>query len=260
MLGKKHTWKKPPSSYGETFPFGYDRIPAKEKAVRVHNHFDGVATRYDFMNSLLSLGIHHLWKRKAVKTLMLEPGATVLDICGGTGDLSILAAKTVGPAGRVCLYDINEKMIAAGKDKGSRTPGGNGITHVLGDAEHLAFPNQCFDAAMVGFGIRNLVHMEEGFKEMYRVLKNGGKMMCLEFSKPTPPFFRWLYDIYSFYIMPFLGKIIAGNRQAYLHLPESIRTFPLPDDLTRILEKIGFKNVSYRKLTNGIAVIHTGER
>ena len=258
MSQKKHIWKDHRLPSIEIAQFGYDRISAEEKGTRVLRHFDGVASQYDLMNSVLSLGIHHLWKRKAIKTLGLYPGAYVLDVCGGTGDLSILAARIVGPTGRVILYDINEKMISAGIDKMSRSREGNRITHVLGDAEHIAFPDQCFDATMVGFGIRNLVHMKEGFKEMYRVLKHGGKIMCLEFSKPTCVPFRWLYDMYSFYIMPFLGEIIVGNRQAYLHLPESIRTFPLPDELARMLENIGFKNVSYKKLTNGIAVIHTG--
>jgi demethylmenaquinone methyltransferase/2-methoxy-6-polyprenyl-1,4-benzoquinol methylase len=132
--------------------------------------------------------------------------------------------------------------------------------HVQGDAEQISFNDQCFDAAMVGFGIRNLTHMEKGFSEMYRVLKPGGKLMCLEFSKPISPLFRILYDFYSFYIMPFLGQLFVGSRQAYTYLPESIRMFALPHELTAMLEKIGFSQVRHRKLTNGIAVIHLGRK
>jgi len=258
MLDKKHIWQQRPLPSDEMAQFGYDRIPAKDKTQRVIRHFKGVAEKYDLMNSVLSLGIHHLWKRKAVAETGIFAGACVLDVCGGTGDLSILVAKNAGTTGRVILYDINEKMMTAGREKIHHLPEGNRITFVRGDAECIAFPDHCFDIAMVGFGIRNLVHMEKGFEEMYRVLKTGGKIMCLEFSKPVFAPFRWLYDWYSFHIMPFLGEIIVRDRQAYLHLTESIRTFPLPDELTLILERIGFKNVSYKRLTNGIAVIHTG--
>jgi demethylmenaquinone methyltransferase/2-methoxy-6-polyprenyl-1,4-benzoquinol methylase len=134
------------------------------------------------------------------------------------------------------------------------------ITYVQGNAELISFSGQRFDVALVGFGIRNLTHMEEGFREIHRVLKPGGKLMCLEFSKPTAPLFRWLYDMYSFYIMPCLGELIVGSKQAYNYLPESIRLFPSPEELSAILENTGFSQVTYRKLTNGIAVIHLGMR
>jgi demethylmenaquinone methyltransferase/2-methoxy-6-polyprenyl-1,4-benzoquinol methylase len=127
---------------------------------------------------------------------------------------------------------------------------------VQGDAECISFPGRHFDAAMVGFGIRNVTHMQKGFEEMYRALKPGGKLMCLEFSKPTWPVFRWLYDFYSFYIMPFIGELLVGSKKAYTHLPESIRMFPLPNELSNLLKKIGFSQITYRRLTNGIAVIH----
>jgi demethylmenaquinone methyltransferase/2-methoxy-6-polyprenyl-1,4-benzoquinol methylase len=149
-------------------------------------------------------------------------------------------------------------MIQRGRSKGSASSLRRAIDYVLGDAERMAFADTSFDAAMVGFGIRNLTHMERGFEEMYRVLKPGGKMMCLEFSRPTAPFFRWLYDVYSFTAMPLLGQILTGSRQAYTYLPESIRMFPGPDRLTEILEGVGFVDVVQRKLTNGIAMIHLG--
>ena len=236
--------------------FGFQRVPVEEKSGRVLNHFNSIAKHYDFMNTLLSFGIHHIWKRQAVRMINLAPGNVVLDVCGGTGDLAIQAAKSIGSEGRVIIYDINRAMMQAGQDKVANKDFESRIRYVQGDAESISFPESNFDAAMVGFGIRNVTNMLKGFGEMYRVLKPGGKMMCLEFSKPTFTPFRWLYDIYSFYIMPFLGELIAGSRTAYTHLPETIRMWPLPDELTGILRQIGFSDVSHRKLTNGIAVIH----
>ena len=236
--------------------FGYERISTAAKTNRVIQHFNSVARHYDFMNTLLSFGIHYAWKRTAVRMLKLVPGDQILDVCGGTGDLAILAAKAAGPAGRVVIYDINRAMIQAGMQKVIDTDIEDRLGYIQGNAECISFPDRHFDTAMVGFGIRNVTRMRKGFEEMYRVLKPGGKLMCLEFSKPTWPVFRWLYDFYSFYIMPFLGQLIASNRKAYTHLPESIRMFPLPDELAEILKKIGFSEVTYRSLTNGIAVIH----
>ena len=236
--------------------FGYERISAAVKTDRVLQHFNSVARHYDFMNTLLSFGIHYAWKRTAVRMLNLTPGNHILDVCGGTGDLAILAARAVGPDGRVVIYDINRAMIEAGMHKVINTDIEDRLGYIQGNAESISFPDCHFDSAMVGFGIRNVTRMKKGFEEMYRVLKPGGKLMCLEFSKPTWPVFRWLYDFYSFYMMPYLGQLIAGNRKAYTHLPESIRMFPLPDELSKLLENIGFSQVSYRSLTNGIAVIH----
>lgn len=248
-LAEKET--DPPQAF-----FGYEAVPEAEKERRVRRHFDSVARHYDFMNTLLSFGIHHLWKATAVRMMGLSPGSSVLDVCGGTGDLAILAADMIGPSGRVVIYDINRAMMLAGLHKTAPKKVEQRVGYVQGDAEFISFPEEKFDAAMVGFGIRNVTHIQNGFREMYRVLKPGGKMMCLEFSKPTFAPFRWLYDIYSFYIMPFLGELIAGSRTAYTHLPETIRMWPLPDELSKMLKGIGFSDVSHRKLTNGIAVIH----
>jgi len=236
--------------------FGFERIHAREKSERVLQHFNSVAHVYDFMNSLLSFGIHHAWKRASVRALGLRPGDRVLDVCGGTGDLAILAARQVGAGGRVVVYDINRAMIDAGLPKVRGGPLENRIRHVQGDAEQIALPDKSFEAAMVGFGIRNVTRMRQGFAEMHRVLKPGGRLMCLEFSRPVWPVFRWLYDAYSFYAMPFMGDLIAGSRKAYMHLPESIRMFPLPDELAEILRGVGFSRVEYRRFTNGIAVAH----
>ncbi|MFZ3048416.1 MAG: class I SAM-dependent methyltransferase [Desulfatirhabdiaceae bacterium] len=240
--------------------YGFLQVPEFEKVNYVRRHFNSVARHYDLMNTILSLGIHYLWKRISVGMMSLKPGDRVLDVCGGTGDLSILAGRMVGKAGQIILYDINREMILAGKTKSTHRNSRNRIAHVQGDIEALSFPDQCVDAAMVGFGIRNVTHMETGFMEIYRVLKPGGTFMCLEFSQPVWPVFRWLYDVYSFYIMPWLGDCITGSRKAYLHLPETIRLFPLPDQLSELIERIGFVDVRYRRLTNGIAVVHVARK
>ncbi len=240
----------------ETTFFGFQQVPRDRKADRVLQHFNSVAQHYDFMNTLLSFGIHHLWKRSSIRMLNLAAGDQVLDVCGGTGDLAILAARHLGPDGGVIVYDINRAMIQAGLHKVAHKNIEDRIQYVQGNAEIISFPDQRFEAAMVGFGIRNVTNVKKGFEEMYRVLKPGGRMMCLEFSKPTFLPFRNLYDFYSFYIMPFLGELMAGSRGAYTHLPESIRMFPMPDELSELLKEIGFSRINYKKLTNGIAVIH----
>jgi demethylmenaquinone methyltransferase / 2-methoxy-6-polyprenyl-1,4-benzoquinol methylase len=245
---------------GEGAFFGYRRIPAKEKARFVQRHFDSIASQYDFMNTLLSVGFHYLWKRAAIRALELRPGDRVIDVCGGTADLAIHAAKKVGPGGRVVLYDFNRAMIKAGKPKVVKAGVVDRIRDIQGDAERISVAAGGFDAAVVGFGIRNLTHMEQGLAEMFRVLKPGGKIMCLEFSIPPSRLFRWPYDIYSFHVMPRLGKIFTGSREAYIYLPESIRKFPLADELSAILREIGFIDVTYRRLTFGIAVIHIGKK
>jgi demethylmenaquinone methyltransferase/2-methoxy-6-polyprenyl-1,4-benzoquinol methylase len=164
----------------------------------------------------------------------------------------------VGPGGQVVVYDINRAMMEAGLPKVLNSTLAPRIRFLQGDAERLACPDACFDAAMVGFGIRNLTHPAAGFKEMHRVLKPGGRLMCLEFSQPVTPWFRWLYDFYSFQVMPAVGKIMVGSWQAYTYLPESIRMFSRPEELSATLYNLGFTRVRYRRLTNGIAVIHLG--
>lgn len=229
-----------------------------EQTEKIRQYFDAVAKRYDLMNSLLSFGIHHIWKRAAVGKLDLKPGDRVLDVCGGTGDLAVLASKGTRTEHSVTVYDMNRAMIDAGRFKKSDQRYRKRLQYIQGDAEIMPFADHTFDAAMVGFGIRNVVNMETGFKEMHRILKPGGRLMCLEFSTPDPAWFRRTYDFYSFRVIPLLGGIVTGSRQAYTHLPVSIRTFPLPDALSDILKYIGFKQVGYHKLTRGIAVIHVG--
>lgn len=238
--------------------FGYQPVPKAEKTEWVRRHFNSVAHHYDFMNTLLSFGIHYLWKVKAARALGAKPGDRVLDVCGGTGDLARLAARRTRKPHSVVIYDINRAMMQAGIPNIKQGPHADRIDHIQGNAETISFADNSFDAAMVGFGIRNVTEWVQGFREMHRVLKPGGCLMCLEFSKPVWPVFRWLYDFYSFYIMPLLGQAIAGSRKAYVHLPESIRMFPMPDELAKVLEEIGFEKVTYTHLTNGIAVIHRG--
>jgi demethylmenaquinone methyltransferase/2-methoxy-6-polyprenyl-1,4-benzoquinol methylase len=240
--------------------FGYRKVPADQKGKLVRRHFDTVAKRYDLMNTLLSFGIHHLWKRTAIRMSGVSPGDLVIDVCGGTGDLSILAAGAGAPSSRIILYDINRAMMEMGRPKVAGSGFEENITCVQGDAEHISFPDGIFDIAMVGFGIRNLTNMEIGLREMHRVLRPGGTLLCLEFSKPTSRMFRWLYDFYSFYIMPLLGGLIAGSIKAYTHLPESIRMFSLPSELSGMLEGIGFVEIQDRSLTNGIATLHLAKK
>jgi demethylmenaquinone methyltransferase/2-methoxy-6-polyprenyl-1,4-benzoquinol methylase len=240
--------------------FGIREFDEKKKADAVRVHFDRVAPKYDFMNSLLSFGIQHAWKRTAVRMLGVAGGDKVLDVCGGTGDLAMLAARRTGPSGQVTIYDINYEMIRAGRHKIDPFPKYGHIGYVQGDAEKIAFPDNSFDCAMVGFGIRNLTHLKQGFAEMVRVLKPGGRFLCLEFSRPSNPVFRGLYDFYSFNIMPALGQLLVGSAESYACLPETIRMFPLPDELGAILENVGLSNVRWKSLTNGIAVAHVGAK
>jgi len=240
--------------------FGLKTLTEEDKVDAVTAHFNRVAKKYDFMNSLLSFGIQHCWKRAAMRMLAPAPGHRVLDVCGGTGDLALLAASRVGPEGKVVIYDINRAMMEAGKKKVAKSRLSSRIVWVQGDAERIALPDNSFDAAMVGFGIRNLTHLEAGFREMHRILRPGGRLLCLEFSKPSNLLFRSLYDFYSFNIMPMLGHLIAGSAESYACLPETIRMFPLPDELSRILRSIGFGSVHYRGMTNRIAVSHIGTK
>ena len=236
--------------------FGSRRVSHQEKKSLVQGHFDTVAARYDLTNNLLSFGLQQVWKRKAVAWLGLKRGERVLDACGGTADLGLLAAGPVGPEGRIIIYDFNRAMLAVGRDKIEHAGMVATMSLVQGDVEQIALQDQTFDAALVGFGIRNLAAMEAGLQELHRVLKPGGRLLILEFSQPTNTWFRTLYDLYSFTVMPLVGKIMMGSWEAYTYLPESIRLFASPDELGAILERVGFSRVDYHRLSNGIAVMY----
>jgi demethylmenaquinone methyltransferase/2-methoxy-6-polyprenyl-1,4-benzoquinol methylase len=239
------------------FSFDHPRRP-EGKSRLVQRHFSTIAARYDLANDILSFGLQRQWKRLAVRLLAPKPGEVVLDVCGGTADLALLSAAAMGPSGRVLVYDFNREMLETGRGKVSRVSWGSRLAFIQGDAEAIALGDRSVDAAIVGFGIRNLTHLKRGFQEMHRVLKPGGRMVCLEFSQPPARWFRLLYDLYSHTAIPLVGRILAGSWEAYTYLTGSIREFPGPAELSTVIQKIGFTEVTHRPLTQGIAVIHRG--
>lgn len=230
-----------------------------EKERRVQHMFSAVARWYDLNNTVLSLGRHHVWKRKAVAETRVGPGARVIDLCAGTADIALLLARLVAPHGQVVALDLNPDMLRIGRAKIQRAGLESVVSCVLGNMEALEFPDNTFDAATVGFGIRNTAHMEQALSEMCRVLRPGGRGVCLEFSHPTSPWFRVLYDWYSFALLPRIGRWIAGDVTGiYEYLPTSIRHFPDQETLCTLFRKAGFREVYYRNLTGGIVAIHVG--
>ena len=238
--------------------FGFHRVAAQDKVRWVTRHFDRVAPKYDFMNTLLSFGIHHLWKRNAVRWMRLLEGDRVLDVCGGTGDLALLAARAVGPRGHVVVCDINRAMMQAGRPKVASRGLEDRIRFVQGDAERLAFPDASFDAVMVGFGIRNVTRPQDALNEAFRVLRPGGRLMVLEFSQLPNPAMQKASDLYSFNVIPRMGQAIAGDRDSYQYLVESIRNFPDQETFLQMVRSAGFENAKYRNLSMGIACLHSG--
>lgn len=220
--------------------------------------FNSISSRYDLTNTILSLGLHYFWKKKAVQLLKIVPGDKIIDICGGTADLSILAADANGPKGKVYLYDFSWAMMKKGKAKVKRRWLRGKIFFIQGNAEKISFKENKFDGAMIGFGLRNLSHMEGGLKEIYRVLKPGGRFMGLEFSKPRSSWFTPLYNFYSFIIIPWVGRMITSSEKAYTYLPESIAEFPEPEKVKVLMEKVGFRKITYYPLTKGVATIYLG--
>jgi demethylmenaquinone methyltransferase/2-methoxy-6-polyprenyl-1,4-benzoquinol methylase len=240
-----------------TTHFGFKQIPEEEKAKRVRGVFDSVAGDYDLMNDVMSFGIHRLWKRLAVEMANIQPGQKVLDLAGGTGDLVMLMAPKVGPQGRVVLSDINNAMIRTGRARLlDRGIGGN-VEYLQADAERLPFPDQCFDCITMAFGLRNVTRKQTALESMYRILKPGGRVLILEFSRPTA-LLRPAYDFYSFSILPRLGRLIAGDAASYRYLAESIRMHPDQTALLGMLEAAGFEACDYHNLTGGIVAIHRG--
>ncbi|MGH8750695.1 MAG: bifunctional demethylmenaquinone methyltransferase/2-methoxy-6-polyprenyl-1,4-benzoquinol methylase UbiE [Burkholderiales bacterium] len=239
----------------DTADFGFQKVPEDEKSSRVAGVFNSVAGRYDLMNDLMSLGAHRLWKRFMLEVSGVRTGSRVLDIAGGTADLSLLFARRAGAGGEVFLTDINHAMLTRGRDR--LLDAGVALPVTQCDAEKLPFPGGYFDCVSVAFGLRNMTHKDAALEEMLRVLRAGGRLLVLEFSriwKPLQP----LYDAYSFKVLPALGKLIANDAESYRYLAESIRVHPAQEELKQMLEHAGFERVEYFNLSAGVVAVHRG--
>ena len=235
--------------------FGYQSVGEAEKAARVAGVFSSVAGRYDLMNDLMSGGLHRLWKAFAVTIAGVRKGERVLDVAAGSGDLALDFAKGAGPSGEVWLTDINRAMLERGRDR--LLDRGRAVPAVQCDAERLPFPSSYFDCVSVAFGLRNMTRKGAALTEMQRVLKPGGRLLVLEFSRIWPPFAR-AYDWYSFNVLPWLGKRVAGDEAAYRYLAESIRMHPDQENLKDMLERAGLEDVEYFNLAAGVVALHRG--
>jgi demethylmenaquinone methyltransferase/2-methoxy-6-polyprenyl-1,4-benzoquinol methylase len=238
-----------------TTHFGYQSVDEAEKAKRVRGVFDSVAPKYDLMNDLMSMGMHRAWKAYTVMVANLQEGDRALDLAGGTGDLAMAFAKKVGKTGEVVHTDINETMLRTGRDR--LLDAGVVLPTVVCDAEKLPFPDQHFNVVSVAFGLRNMTHKAVALAEMNRVLKPGGKLLVLEFSKVAPPLEK-VYDWYSFKVLPRLGKLVAGDDASYRYLAESIRMHPGQQELKAMMQEVGFGHVDFHNLTGGVVALHVG--
>ena len=241
-----------------TIDFGFSEVPVTEKVKRVKGVFDSVAGNYDIMNDVMSMGIHRLWKRQTIDLSGVRPGNKVLDLAGGTGDLTKAFAKRVGKDGKVVLADINESMVRVGRDRLIDEGVGGNVEYTITNAEALAFPDNTFDIATIAFGLRNVTHKDVALAELCRVLKPGGQLLVLEFSKVTNPALSKLYDFYSFNILPKMGKVIANDEASYQYLAESIRMHPDQETLKQMMLDAGFDKAEYLNFTQGIVALHRG--
>ena len=235
--------------------FGFETVPEQAKAQRVRGVFDSVAPKYDVMNDLMSMGLHRVWKAYTVTVANVKEGSEVLDIAAGTGDLALAFAKKVGKTGRVVHTDINHAMLATGRDR--LLDAGVQLPTLVCDAEQLPFANDHFDVVSVAFGLRNMTHKDIALAEMHRVLKPGGKLLVLEFSKVAKPLEK-AYDWYSFNILPRLGKAVAGDDASYRYLVESIRMHPSQAELKTLMHNAGFGHVDFHNMTGGLVALHLG--
>ncbi|MEY4676333.1 MAG: hypothetical protein RLZZ470_840 [Pseudomonadota bacterium] len=240
-----------------TTDFGFKTVDEQEKARRVRGVFDSVASKYDVMNDLMSIGLHRAWKAYTVMVANLKPGDQVLDIAGGTGDMAQAFAAKVGSTGCVVHTDINLAMLRQGRDR--LTDEGCLLPTAVCDAEQLPFPDQHFNLVCVAFGLRNMTHKDQALREMARVLKPGGKLLVLEFSKVAPPLSK-IYDWYSFQVLPRLGKMVAGDDASYRYLAESIRMHPDQSTLKALMQESGFAHVDIHNLSLGVVALHVGIR
>jgi demethylmenaquinone methyltransferase/2-methoxy-6-polyprenyl-1,4-benzoquinol methylase len=241
-----------------TTHFGFRRIPAGEKAKMVRAVFDSVADKYDVMNDLMSLGIHRIWKRIAADLGHVRYGEKVLDLAGGTGDMTALFRRRVGRAGCVVLSDINAEMLKHGRDRLIDEGATSDVVYAQIDAEKLPFPDHTFDCISIAFGLRNVTHKEEALRAMYRALKPGGRAIILEFSEVRGDLLRKVYDLYSFKVLPLLGKMIVGDAESYRYLAESIRMHPGQEKLKQMMQEAGFERCEYFNLTHGVVAVHRG--
>ena len=239
----------------KTTQFGFEDVDEDQKAAKVGGVFSSVARRYDLMNDLMSAGLHRIWKRFAVELSGVRKGAKVLDVAGGTGDLAILLARRAGNSGQVWLTDINADMLARGRDR--LIDAGHALPAMRCDAENLPFANNYFDCVTVAFGLRNMTHKNTALEEMLRVLRPGGCLIVLEFSRIWQPL-STLYDTYSFKVLPMLGKLVSNDADSYRYLAESIRVHPSQSELAEMMQQAGFESVDYFNLSAGVAAVHRG--
>ena len=244
----------------DTVDFGYQQVPRADKARRVRAVFDSVATRYDLMNDLMSAGAHRIWKHFALSLTGLKTGGRALDVAGGTGDLSVGMAQQVGQSGLVVLTDINAAMLDAGRDRLIDAGVVGNVCYAQADAECLPFADESFDCVTIGFGLRNVTDKARALASMRRVLKVGGQLLVLEFSKPVNATLGSLYDSYSFKLVPLLGRVVAGDADSYRYLAESIRRHPDQETLLAMLRAAGLEECRYHNLFGGIVAVHRGFR
>lgn len=242
----------------KTIDFGFSEVPLEEKVKKVKGVFDSVAGNYDIMNDVMSFGIHRLWKRHAIELSGIRPGNVVLDLAGGTGDLTKAFAKRVGKTGRVVLADINESMVRVGRDRLTNEGVIGNVDYTITNAEALTYPDNTFDLVTISFGLRNVTNKDKALEEIYRVLKPGGQLMVLEFSKVTQPLLAKAYDFYSFNILPKMGKLIADDEASYQYLAESIRMHPDQETLKQMMLEAGFDKAEYLNMSEGIVALHRG--
>lgn len=240
----------------QTTHFGFQPVAWEEKAGHVKDVFDSVASRYDLMNDLMSFGIHRLWKRYVIAKGLIRPGQYALDVAGGSGDIATLLARKVGRTGHVILSDINGEMLAQGRNRLIDEGLLNTVDCIQANAECLPFQDNLFDIITIAFGLRNVTDKARALASMYRVLKPGGKLMVLEFSKPTLPLLKSIYDAYSFHILPKVGELITSDRESYQYLVESIRMHPSQESLKVMIEEAGFEDCTYHNLSGGIVALH----
>jgi demethylmenaquinone methyltransferase/2-methoxy-6-polyprenyl-1,4-benzoquinol methylase len=260
MTASEHNVSRPGN---ETVSFGFKTVPEGERQGLINGIFSAVAERYDLMNDLMSGGLHRLWKDDVI-SWMAPPKTSrafkLLDVAGGTGDLTERFLRASGPGSTATLFDINPEMVEVGRKRLEGAKLADRVTFTIGNGEALPFPDKSFDAYTIGFGIRNVTHIDKALSEAFRVLKTGGRFLCLEFSNCNVPLLDRVYDFHAFEVIPRLGKLTTGNGEAYRYLVESIRKFPKQEKFAEMIRSAGFSRVSYRNLAGGIAAIHSGWR